>query len=290
MNHRKLGRTGLDASEIGLGTELLAKKQPPDVVKSVIKAAIDGGINYFDVLVMDPAFLRAAGVIFHEHRENIIISGHFGIGIVNGRTTRVRKVTDATASFNAMINHFGVEYVDIAMLEYVSEKEYSKFIKPDGLVDAMIELKKESKARFLGISSHELPVLSAAIKSGFFDVVMTQVNAACSALPERQAILVECQNANIGLIAIKALLGGKLFKPGKKVRIAAYQTAREAMDIKVPPGITPVRCISHVFAQPGVSVCLVGAQTVEEVHLTLEYCTASPEDRDDSSLTAVFSH
>jgi len=289
MNHRKLGRTGLDVSEIGLGTELLAKKQPVDIVSNVIAAAIDSGINFFDVLVMDPAFLQAAGMLFQKYRENIIISGHFGIGIVNGKTTRVRKVNDAITSFHAMIDNLGVDYVDIAMLEYVSEKEYPKFIKDGGLVDAMNELKKEGKARFLGLSSHDSSVLSAAIKSGTFDVVMTQVNAACSNVPWRRAVFDACESANIGLVAIKALLGGKLFIPGKKVRIAAYQTGTETLDIKVPPGITPVRCISHVLAQRGVSVCLVGAQTVEEIQLAFEYCTANPEARDDGSLVALFS-
>ncbi|HME53523.1 MAG TPA: aldo/keto reductase [Candidatus Lokiarchaeia archaeon] len=289
MNNRKLGRTGLDVSEIGLGTELLAKNQPADIVSNVIKAAIDGGITFFDVLVMDPAFLQAARIVFQEYRNHIIISGHFGIGIVNGKTTRVRRVNDAIASFHALIDGLGVDHVDVAMLEYVSEKEYPKFIKDGGLIDALKKLKEGGKARFLGLSSHYMPVLTAAIESGTFEVIMTQVNAACSHVPGRRAVYDACEETNTGLVAIKALLGGKLFSPGKKVRIAAYQTGTQTLDFKVPPGITPVHCISHVLAQPGVSVCLVGAQTVEEVKSALEYCTANPEDHDDKSLVSLFS-
>ncbi len=288
MRCRKLGKTYLDASEIGLGTEYLAKKQTPDIVSAVILAAIEGGINYFDVLVMDPAFLQAAGAVFRQYRERVIIAGHFGTGIVDGKATRVRNVTDAKASFNAMLEHLGVDNVDIAMLQYVAEREYPKFTKPGGLIDALKSLKDEGKARFLGISSHDPPVLMAAIKSGLFDVIMTQVNAACSALPERRSVLDACEKANLGLVAIKSLLGGKLFKPGRKVRIASYQTAREAIDLKVPPGITPVRCISHVLAQPGVSVCIAGVQTVDEVRAALQYCTASPEEREDAPLVSLF--
>lgn len=47
MKYRKLGKTGLDVSIIGLGTEYLNKK-PKKTVVSVVHEAIEEGINYFD--------------------------------------------------------------------------------------------------------------------------------------------------------------------------------------------------------------------------------------------------
>lgn len=46
VNYRKLGRTDIDVSEIGLGTEYL-NGQPRDTVVSVVHEAIDNGVNYF---------------------------------------------------------------------------------------------------------------------------------------------------------------------------------------------------------------------------------------------------
>ena len=49
MKLRTLGRTGLEVSEIGLGTEYLLR-QPTKIVRSVIQEAIENGINYFDIV------------------------------------------------------------------------------------------------------------------------------------------------------------------------------------------------------------------------------------------------
>ena len=44
MEYRKLGRTGLKVSEIGLGTEYL-NQQPRRIVTSVVQHAIEQGVN-----------------------------------------------------------------------------------------------------------------------------------------------------------------------------------------------------------------------------------------------------
>jgi len=53
MEFRKLGRTGLDVGVIGLGTEHL-NGQPRETVVSVIREAIERGVNYFDLVFFLP--------------------------------------------------------------------------------------------------------------------------------------------------------------------------------------------------------------------------------------------
>jgi predicted aldo/keto reductase-like oxidoreductase len=187
-----------------------------------------------------------------------------------------------------MLKCLGVKSVDVAMLQYVNAKEYPMFLKPGGLVDAMKALQKEDKVRFIGISSHETPVLMDVIEGGRFDVVMTQINAACSAMPERQVLFNACASRNIGLIGTKPFIGGKLFKPGKKVRLAYYQTATETIILKTPTGITPACCLAHALKQPGVSSVIPGMQSVPEIESSLAYYTASPAARDDAKLVTLF--
>ena len=52
MEYRKLGRTGLDVSAIGLGTEHL--EQSRETMEAVLDAAVDAGVNYIDLLPYDP--------------------------------------------------------------------------------------------------------------------------------------------------------------------------------------------------------------------------------------------
>jgi len=49
MKYRRLGRTGLEVSEIGLGLEHLLDKDQKTVTKTV-RTAIQGGVNYLDCL------------------------------------------------------------------------------------------------------------------------------------------------------------------------------------------------------------------------------------------------
>jgi aryl-alcohol dehydrogenase-like predicted oxidoreductase len=53
MEYRKLGRTGLDVSAIGLGTEYL-NGQSRETVVSVVREAVDRGVNYFDLVFSFP--------------------------------------------------------------------------------------------------------------------------------------------------------------------------------------------------------------------------------------------
>jgi aryl-alcohol dehydrogenase-like predicted oxidoreductase len=53
MEYTKLGRTGLDVSVIGIGTEHL-RGQPRETVASTLRQAVGHGVNYFDIIFAMP--------------------------------------------------------------------------------------------------------------------------------------------------------------------------------------------------------------------------------------------
>ena len=77
MNYRKLGRTGMTVSEISLGCEHLQGKSY-ELIKSVIDAALDGGINFLDVFMSEPEVRSNIGKALLGRRENVLIQGHIG--------------------------------------------------------------------------------------------------------------------------------------------------------------------------------------------------------------------
>jgi len=73
MEFRKLGKTGLDVSVIGLGTEYL-NGQPRETVASVVHEAIERGVNYIDLVFAFPEYLGNFGAALQGRRERVILT------------------------------------------------------------------------------------------------------------------------------------------------------------------------------------------------------------------------
>jgi hypothetical protein len=57
MRYRQLGKTGLQISEISMGTEWLYKKKQEDA-RALVEEAISKGVNYFDIIFNFEPFLE----------------------------------------------------------------------------------------------------------------------------------------------------------------------------------------------------------------------------------------
>ena len=75
MRYNKLGKTGFEVSEIGLGGEYLEGKEFP-VVNDVVSAALDGGINILDCFMSNPEVRSNLGKALKGRREKMFIQGH----------------------------------------------------------------------------------------------------------------------------------------------------------------------------------------------------------------------
>ncbi|OHD74617.1 MAG: hypothetical protein A2177_07335 [Spirochaetes bacterium RBG_13_68_11] len=77
MKYRKLGRTGVEVSEVCLGTEGLGEKDA-QTVKATFRLAVDSGINFIDCPAWWPEFQNAAGAALDGIRGKVMLSAHFG--------------------------------------------------------------------------------------------------------------------------------------------------------------------------------------------------------------------
>jgi predicted aldo/keto reductase-like oxidoreductase len=259
MRYRRLGRTGLDVSIIGLGMEHVVTS--PDEVAPVVRRAIDGGVNYIDMMIWTPQHQDVLGSALAGRRNRVVLAGHLGAAETNGQYRRTRDVGECERLWHDLLRRLGTDYVDVVHLHYVDvEDDYERIIGPGGALELALRLKREGKARFLSLSGHNSVLAQRAVMSDYLDVLMHPINIVEDAEPGKKELCRVCANLGIGLVAMKAFRGGAVFERERP--------------------IPPVKCISYSLSQPGVSTVLVGARNREELQTDLAFLDATDEERD----------
>ena len=279
MNYNILCRSNLKVSEIGLGTEYLFD-QKKEVVESVIKEAIEQGINYFDTLFSVEHFLKKIALGFKDKRDEIIITGHLGTTELNEKPKRNRNIIESKVAFLNLLRNLQISHVDIINIQFVKANEYDQIFKTNGLLDLALSFQKEGKANFIGISTHEVNVAKRAIETDKFDMIMFPYNLVNHNLPGREEIQKLCEQNNVGLIAIKPFAAGRILQANRTVKIAKYQTGGISMKVKNRRNISTSICLNYLKKLSSISVILMGVKSVEELKNNLDYSHIRCEDID----------
>jgi predicted aldo/keto reductase-like oxidoreductase len=293
MEYRIFGRTEQNIGVIGLGTEYLFKrlyKQSKENVVEVIGEAIDNGVNYIDLVFGVEDFLEDVAEGLKGRRNKVILAHHLGSGDKNGKYQKTRDVQKCEEIFDRALAIFDTDYMDVANIHYVrTMEEYDALTSSGQLLDMALRLKKEGKARYIGMSTHDPNVGMKAAKTGHFDMIMFQVNFANNAMLGRNEMLRTCAKERVAVVAMKVFAGGKLAHPNKISNFALHQTGGMRLkDKRTPKVITSTRCIHYTLSQPGVCTVVPGVKSMKELHDCLSYLKASDEEKDYSGLLKDF--
>jgi predicted aldo/keto reductase-like oxidoreductase len=193
--YRILGRTGFKASDIAVGKPYNA---------AVLRALLDAGVNYIDT---GESYGRGQSekvigeVIKDRDRKSLFITSKLSMRGNPGKEqvlSRARKC----------LERLRVDYLDCMMIHSCPNVESLNY---QPFHDAMNQLKKEGKLRFIGMSNHggnynDVPesmekVHLAAIKDGRYDVLLLVYNFLKRDMGEK--ILKACRGKNIGTVLMK---------------------------------------------------------------------------------------
>lgn len=284
MKTRTLGRTGLQVSEIGLGCEHLEKKSERDV-EAVVNAAIDSGMNIFDVFMSEPNVRTHIGKALGTRRKDVILQGHIGSTFADGQYKKDASLEQCKRFIDDFLTRVKTDYIDIGMLHFVdSEEDYHNYFE-HGVIDYALQLKKDGVIRCVGMSSHNAITSKRAIETGLIDVLMFSINPLFDATPadtdifayfenegpynltgvdpDRTALYSLCEEKGTAITVMKALAAGKL--------LSAEQS---------PFGValTLAQCEHYALTRPAVSSVLIGCQSASEVFAAAQYDTAVDKD------------
>lgn len=201
---RVLGRTGISLPVLSMG---VMNASNPDLVR----AALDSGIVHLDT------------AWYYQRGQNEIMIGE----VIKGRprdsfviATKVYENRDRTSGlfpadakaetfiekFHTSLQRLQLDHVDILYLHNIANPESVTF---EPYLQAMLQMKKEGKTRFLGVTTHqnEPEIIRRTADCGHYDVVLTSYNFRQQHHAAVAAAIDYAAEKGLGIVAMKAIAG-----------------------------------------------------------------------------------
>lgn len=199
MEKRSLGRTGEMLSVIGFGG-IVVMDATPEGASTVVKLAIDSGINYFDVA---PSYGDAEiklGPALEPYRKDVFLAC---------KTTK-RSKAEAREELEQSLRHLRTDHFDLYQFHAVTTlEEVDAIFNPGGAAEAFREAREEGKIRFIGFSAHSVEAAMAMMDRFDFDTILFPVNfATWHAGNFGPRVLARAQEKKMGILALKAMAKG----------------------------------------------------------------------------------
>jgi predicted aldo/keto reductase-like oxidoreductase len=285
MEYRELGKTGRKVSVIGLGCENIDRK-PYEQVKETIDAALDHGVNIFDVFMPGKEIRENIAKALGKRRNQVMIQGHIGSTDIKQQYDISRDMPTVKKYFEDILRIFG-GYIDFGMMFFIdSEKDYRDVFET-GFIEYAEYLKKQGDIGHIGFSSHNPETAIRVINTGVPEMLMFSINPAFDMLPpekyvldcfekgfdselfrgidpERAELYKLCDLKQIGITAMKTLGAGKLLSP---------EYSPFARPLTVP------QCIHYALSRPSAASALLGCRTAGEMLDAVRYFDVGDSER-----------
>ena len=272
MQKRKLGSSDLYVSELGLGCMSLGLD--PKKAESILHAALDEGINYFDTadLYDYGENEKIIGTTFKQKRDKVILAtkvGNHWDEQKNGWHWDPSK-TYIKEAVKASLKRLNTDYIDVYQLHGGTIED-----PLDETIDAFEELKAEGLIRYYGISSIRPNVIREYTSKADIVSVMMQYNI-LDRRPEEEIIpLLDAHGISVvtrGSLAKGLLTDKMLEKASTATREKGYldYSFTELTNVLTELKTHFDRPMSEValqynLAHPTVASVIVGASSVEQL-------------------------
>ena len=297
MHYTMLGRTGLEVSEVGLGTwsfnsSVYGPLAERDAQQTVHRA-LDSGINFFDTAplygdrdrdgVAEEVLGRALAV---SRRDELMISTKFGRKPTEGNRANFYGVY-AVESVEESLERLGTDYIDVLFFHSpFSDEEIH-----DDVWEALEGLKAAGKVRFIGHSISKIQDTQQMAQKWAQERKIDVVQVVYSLLNrEAKTLIADLGAMGIGVVAREVLANGFLsgvverasvFPQGtlnarysrREIVERVEQVERLSFLVRGDIGSLPQAALRWVLDQEDISLVLAGAKTASEV----EDCAAASQ-------------
>lgn len=264
LGRRRLGRSGLVVTELGLG----AMDTPHSAeAAATVHAALDVGINFIDT---------AREYAGSEHLLGRVIRERGGCTFTIATKTFSHTVHGSQRDVDRSLSVLGVDRIDLYQLHDISTMAaWDEVMSPGGALAGLKVAQYRGLIAHIGISSHDQDVLRLAITSGEFAAVMLEYSAF---FPQTAPLIALAREHDVGVIVMRPL--------GGSGRMSAIRGQIQRGEVGGP---TPADLLRYVLANPGVSVAIPGARYPSRVRENAETAAGRMvmDDAERASLEAA---
>jgi len=254
MPMRKLGRTGVDVSLVGLGGYHLGQAADEQTATRIVRAAIDGGINFMDNCWDyndGRSHVWMGRALRDGYRKRVFLMTK-----IDGRTRKA-----AADQIDQSLRDLGADVIDLMQVhEVIRDGDPGRVFGSDGAMEALVAAKKAGKIRFIGFTGHKSPAIhlkmleAAAAHKFTFDTVQMPVNVMDAHHDSfEQRVIPVAAKAGTAVLAMKPLGGGVFLKSEP---LAKRQ-------------VSPTECLRYAMGAP-VSVVITGCESMRDLAQALE--------------------
>jgi len=229
MEYRRLGRTGLMVSAVCLGGHwkridkmvrttgtgwLSGNINDPDFQRNrydVVTRCIEVGVNYVDACCGAEVLAYSKAL---EGRRDKMYLGYSWYEYEMRFSPWRESLAKMMEGLDSGLKQAKLDYVDLWRISLemdTSKKQTQKEIEIT--MEALARAKKQGKARFIGVSSHDRPWLKEAVEKypRELEVILTPYTAASKVLPQ-DSLFDAVKKCDVGVLGIKPFASNSLFK------------------------------------------------------------------------------
>ena len=168
---RRLGRTGIEVTILGLGGEgILRTYGYGKEAYQLINKAVDLGINYLESARAYSGSESYYGNALKERRKDIFFASK----------SHARDKKGALHHLHETLKNLKTDYLNLWQVHDVrTEEDIGEIFGPRGALEAFAEARDKGLARFIGVTGHHDPsIIRRCIEKFDFDTVLIPVNPA----------------------------------------------------------------------------------------------------------------
>ena len=209
MNHRRLGRTGFEISELSLGTWQVGGRwgEPfsDAAAEALLHQAVDAGVNFIDTadVYSGGASEAAVGRVVRARSERVFVATKCGRRI-NPHVNAGYTVAALRGFVEASLRNTGLDVLDLVQLHCPPTEVY---YRPE-IFELFDRLRSEGKVRHLGVSVEKIEEALKAIE--YPNVASVQIIFNMFRQRPAELFFEQVKRRDVGVIARVPLASGLL--------------------------------------------------------------------------------